>query len=630
MSFQNVRSENTTDIEEFIFALVARSQAKYVIRLLPQPESSRVTVSVRAAPEAQMPEGGRETIHELTLHPDSTSGFASIGSEVIADAVVLCLDGLENSAAPGALGRHLAFLQEHCRLMVLCTPDRARTMGLTRAVRAQGTSRAPRWSAEEFGRFLIECGFPGNFLIGYARSRKHHTKDAAVVVAGRDARAEPPERNVRVAAIMNVFNEADILEETVLHLSAHGIEVHIFDDWSSDGSYEIAQRLVGMGHCKGLSRAGETPSTEYNWTNLLKRVEQYARTLDTDWVIHYDADEIRCSPWPELSLLEAISRVDALGYNAVDFSVLNFLYTEQNAAASMTELGRFRYFDFGRQTADFIQVKAWRSDSGEVDLASSGGHDARFEGRRLFPLKFLTKHYPLRSQWQAEAKLFSYRIPRIARERSEKGWHVHYDGYETAGTVRPWRATELTPYDARSFHEEFLLERLAGVGVEVVNQVVPSAQTILAMLEASRSRQSMPPGAAPASQAPAVELHGLPLQACSANLYAAPVGFYEDRWVAPYFHAIFVAVNDLSKGAVELWLKPVSTDAPQVSVALGLDGTVVRTVNLEPGKLESIEFPVAAAKGRLLHLELRTQHVSRAAANDARMVSYKMHSVKFS
>jgi hypothetical protein len=122
------------------------------------------------------------------------------------------------------------------------------------------------------------------------------------------------------------------------------------------------------------------------------------------------------------------------------------------------------HFQFGRRGGHFVQIKAWRNDQ-RVHLVGSGGHEAAFEGRRVFPLKFLTKHYPLRSATQAQKKVFDDRLPRVRREQNERGWHTHYNQYADAGAVAGWSRHELLPWAEKLFHTEFLVQRLSGIGL---------------------------------------------------------------------------------------------------------------------------------------------------------------------
>jgi GT2 family glycosyltransferase len=75
-------------------------------------------------------------------------------------------------------------------------------------------------------------------------------------------------------------------------------------------------------------------------------------------------------------------------------------------------------------------VKAWLQPDGErVDLHTSGGHHVVFNNARvkLFPLPFLLKHYPIRSQAHGERKVLVERLPRYLPAERKKNWHVQYD-----------------------------------------------------------------------------------------------------------------------------------------------------------------------------------------------------------
>ena len=196
-----------------------------------------------------------------------------------------------------------------------------------------------------------------------------------------------------------------MLPEVIAHLNRHGVDVHIFDNWSTDGSFELAQAAEAQRRCKSVKRFPDAPSPHYEWAAQLRNVEAYAGTLDADWVIHYDADELRLPPWRSVTLQQGISFVDMLGYSAIDFTLLNFRFTSGQKSQAPYEQ-HLQRFEFGTEPGHFVQVKAWKNQGQAVDIATSGGHSVEFAGRRVFPLNFLTKHYPLRSPEQAKRKVF--------------------------------------------------------------------------------------------------------------------------------------------------------------------------------------------------------------------------------
>jgi hypothetical protein len=109
-------------------------------------------------------------------------------------------------------------------------------------------------------------------------------------------------------------------------------------------------------------------------------------------------------------------------------------------------------------------VKAWRSLDKPVELAASGGHSARFPGRRIFPFNFLSKHYPFRSQAHAERKVFQERRARFSPAERAEGWHMQYDELEPGQSFLHDPA-ELELFEPERFARDYLVERLSRVGI---------------------------------------------------------------------------------------------------------------------------------------------------------------------
>ncbi len=276
----------------------------------------------------------------------------------------------------------------------------------------------------------------------------------------RDVGAAP--ESFRVVAIMTTYNEEDIVEQSIGKLLAGGIGVYLIDNWSSDRTYEIAEQFRGRG-LVGIERFPDAPIDRYEWSSLLRRVEAVAAGLEADWCIHHDADEVRCGPWPGVGLRDALWRVDQAGFSAVDHTVVNYRPIDNGFEPSSDFEAYFRHFEFGRTSDLLLQIKAWKH-GGLVDLATSGGHEARFPGRRVFPYKFELKHYPIRSQSHGEQKVFRDRIARWDPSERALGWHVHYD--DVAPQQSFLRAAgDLIEDRGPETHAVFLPELLAGAGL---------------------------------------------------------------------------------------------------------------------------------------------------------------------
>jgi hypothetical protein len=234
---------------------------------------------------------------------------------------------------------------------------------------------------------------------------------------------------LRITAIIAAYNEADIIAQTVGDLVRQGIAAHVLDHHSTDGTAAALEPFAKSGLvCIESFPAAVPPGDDrFHWTQMLTRKEQLARELDAEWFIHHDADEFRESPWPHLTLRDGIALVDRLGYNAIDFAVLNFWPTEDGFDGTSDIREAFQYYE-PAEAFDRRQVKCWKK-SERVDLASTGGHEAQFPSRQVFPVRFILRHYPVRGQAHGTRKVFAERKARFSDEERQKGWHVQYDAF---------------------------------------------------------------------------------------------------------------------------------------------------------------------------------------------------------
>lgn len=230
---------------------------------------------------------------------------------------------------------------------------------------------------------------------------------------------------VRTCAIMSSFNEADIIEESISKLINQGVDVYLIDNGSTDNSIEIAKKYLNKGLIEiKTAKFYENGKEVYDWTKLLALKQDIAKSLDYDWFIHVDADEIRYSPWKKYNLSEGISIVNSMGYNLINFKLFNFHLTTERERKSSVEEG-MQYYSKGE---DFnrMQVKAWKKDL-QIDLLRFAGHIAVVKEPNIFPTRFIHKHYPIRSIEQGARKILKERLGRYSQSDKAKGWHIHYD-----------------------------------------------------------------------------------------------------------------------------------------------------------------------------------------------------------
>src|SRR5215467_5888150 len=233
-------------------------------------------------------------------------------------------------------------------------------------------------------------------------------------------------RGFSVVAIIAAYNEADIIGAAVRDLIDQNISVYLLDDGSTDSTVQAVEPYVGRGVI-GIERLRppEASPGEFNLKQIVRRKAQLAGALDADWFINHDADEFRESPWGDVPLKEAIRRVDGLGYNAIDFACFDFRLIDDGGWTGGDVRSAFPFYSEAAPY-DRVQIRCWKKTAC-VELESTGGHDARFEGRKVFPVRFVLRHYPIRSQAHGERKVFLERQPRFAEQERALGWHVQYE-----------------------------------------------------------------------------------------------------------------------------------------------------------------------------------------------------------
>ena len=197
--------------------------------------------------------------------------------------------------------------------------------------------------------------------------------------------------SARIVAILAAYNEERFIAGCLEHLFGQGVEAYLIDNCSTDRTIEIAERYLK----RGLIGIETFPRDEgtYKWLPILERKEQLAATLEADWFMHVDPDEIRLPPRSDRTLAQAFTEVEEQGYNAVNFLEFVFVPTRE---APDHDHPRFQetmrwYYHFART---FPQRRnAWKRQPEKVDLARSGGHKVRFPGLRMYPESFKMRHY---------------------------------------------------------------------------------------------------------------------------------------------------------------------------------------------------------------------------------------------
>jgi glycosyltransferase involved in cell wall biosynthesis len=241
---------------------------------------------------------------------------------------------------------------------------------------------------------------------------------------------------------MAVYNESDILEQAISYIIQQGISLIIIDGGSTDGSLEIERRFVG----KGVLEVHILAREYYMLSEVLREGLSRAAEQSPDWIVHVDADEFLEPSMQNMTLAEALEEVDDQGYNLIQFNCFEFLLTEQDHQSSEPNVRkRLKFYTW---TGDFYFL-AWKHYVG-IDLTTTGGHKPIFPReikKRVFPTKFILRHYRFRSSEHGLRKVFKERLPRYAPEEHRIGWHIHYDNFKPDQSYFIINSAKLNRYD---------------------------------------------------------------------------------------------------------------------------------------------------------------------------------------
>lgn len=224
---------------------------------------------------------------------------------------------------------------------------------------------------------------------------------------------------MRIIGIIAAYNEEPVIRACLEHHIAQGIELYLIDNDSTDRTVAIAQEYLGRGliGIEAFPRNGL-----HEWGRLLLRKQQLAASLEADWFMHLDADEMRLAPDQSQTLVEAIEVVDEAGYNAINFLEFTFVPTLEkpdHMHANFQQTMRWYYHCLPRSLR---QVKCWKKQPQPVDLVTNSGHVVLFPRQFIYPFPFRFRHYQFLSVEHAIHKYAHRRHPVEALMRGMHGW----------------------------------------------------------------------------------------------------------------------------------------------------------------------------------------------------------------
>lgn len=403
-------------------------------------------------------------------HDLESIGPLEIKKDILKNSIIICSEVIEHLRDPSFLLNNLNKFLEYSSACLISTPGRDLDPTKPQLGPPRNPHHVREWAVKEFDNLLKSYNFNTSFL-GHMINNNHDLQKNSILAIIEQNNAEIDFRNsfekspsnFKVTAIIPTYNESDIITHTIQHFINEGVDVYLLDNWSSDNTIELAKKFEGKGVIGIEKFPKEHPSPYFSLKILASRIEELTLELKSDWFISNDADALKRSPWKGVNLKDAIFAADKAGYNAIDHTVLTFRPIDNSYSTKLDLEKHFRYFEFRKGAGQFLQIRIWKNTGKPISFADSGGHEVKFKDRKVYPYKFLVKHYPILSQKHGEKKILQERKPRYDPVEKEKGWHTHYHHF-TKSNDFIWSKEQLN-YFNEAFYEDFLVELISGMGI---------------------------------------------------------------------------------------------------------------------------------------------------------------------
>jgi hypothetical protein len=405
----------------------------------------------------------------LDLNNPGSRGIP-LADHILDRAIIVCPNLIEEFVRPIELLEILKSWLDHAPVCILTAAEN-QLHGKRTSPGGSPETHQGGWRLEDLEALLQAQGLNVEFIGLIASDDVTYEKKTILAVMTGDTNSTIRKRaelktptDFRVVAFMAAYNEEDIIVQSIKKWTDQGVDVHVLENWSTDATYDLLKELETRLPVTIERFPAHGPSNHFDWGAMLARIEALSREIKADWFVRRGADEVLMSPWPGVSYRDSLYLLDLAGFNCVDHTAINFYPVDDAFPAGADYEAYFRHFAFGTNKADFQQRKTWKNYGQPVSMVGSGGHDLPFAGRRIFPFKFLLKHYPVRSQKHGEKKIFGERKARWNPEERAKGWHDHYDAIEEdhAFVHSP---SALQAFEEAQFNKSYLVERLSGIGV---------------------------------------------------------------------------------------------------------------------------------------------------------------------
>ena len=261
-----------------------------------------------------------------------------------------------------------------------------------------------------------------------------------------------PSSSIRAVAVICIRRASGYVESCLKHLIQHGVDYAVIDNGMDADARAV---LESPAYRRNLVDLHTLPfHGAFELERQIEAKERMFEGLDADWLIHLDVDEVMHAYAERERLIDSIARIDAAGFNVINFDEYVFLPVDTAYApgAASQPLTHYYLFDPGEGPR---LMRARRKSAGlsmlpEGPGSVAAGHLVFGSGVRLAPESFVLRHYIVRDQAHARRK-YTKRV--FSQAELGRGWHGNRIGRpKGAFNFPPAEALkQLTHPDARNF-----------------------------------------------------------------------------------------------------------------------------------------------------------------------------------
>jgi len=220
------------------------------------------------------------------------------------------------------------------------------------------------------------------------------------------------QKQLDITAILLIRNGAYYFSKVCQNARENGFSIVVIDNDSEDNLQQlIKQNLDVVKDTYMFDYDGK-----YDLVKLLQAREKVAESIDSDWIVNLDIDEILYSNTENETIQEALTKAHNKGFNAVNFDEFVFLPVQKFKRFKAKNYHTMEWYYFFEPRPNRL-IRAFHK-SLKTDL-NSGGHTV--EGNvKLYPHNMIMRHFMFENRKHAKTK---YKNRLYAERDLEKKFH---------------------------------------------------------------------------------------------------------------------------------------------------------------------------------------------------------------